>query len=246
MHVRNAVCRVCLLLAFLGLSAGSAGGGSAQHTDVEQINEKVDRLTDLILQMQTDHADEINALKKEIAQLRAGKGANEPAEETDELAALRGLALEQAGGEEQPDKTPEETVFKAAGLSLQKLNPEISASGDFLTYYRKQNDTRKRTDAEIRGLELNIQSYLDPFSYMKATAHISDEGVDVEEVYFTRFSAVAGANLDVGRFRQQFGVVNRWHEDALDQVHYPLALQRIFGDEGLNQTGASLDWTLPT
>jgi hypothetical protein len=80
---------------------------------------------------------------------------------------------------------------------------------------------------------------------MKATTHISDDGVDVEEVYFTRFSAFAGANLDVGRFRQQFGVVNRWHEDALDQVFYPLALQRIFGDEGLNQTGASLDWTLP-
>jgi hypothetical protein len=52
-------------------------------------------------------------------------------------------------------------------------------------------------------------------------------------------------NLDLGRFRQQFGVVNRWHEDALDQVQYPLALRSIFGDEGLYQTGASLEWILP-
>lgn len=80
---------------------------------------------------------------------------------------------------------------------------------------------------------------------MKVTTHISDDGVDVEDAYFTRFTIFENANLDIGRFRQQFGVVNRWHEDALDQVQYPLALQRIFGDEGLNQTGASVEWTLP-
>ncbi len=246
MHIRNTIYFACLLLATLSVCAGSARGGSAQQGDVDELREKVDDLTALIRQMQQDHAHQIDALKEEIGQLRAGQVEDEPEAEMDELAALRGLALEKAGGEAPPEKTAEETVFKAAGLSLQKLNPEISASGDFLTYYRSQNGTRKRTDAEMRGLELNFQSYLDPFSYMKATAHMSDEGVDIEEVYFTRFSAVAGANLDIGRFRQQFGVVNRWHEDALDQVRYPLALQRIFGDEGLNQTGASLDWTLPT
>jgi len=56
---------------------------------------------------------------------------------------------------------------------------------------------------------------------------------------------IENANLDVGRFRQQFGVINRWHTDALDQVEYPLVLQRIFGDEGLAQTGVSVEWTLP-
>ena len=246
MHARNAICFACWLLAALSLTTGLARGGSGQPEDVEELKETVDELTALVRQMQQDHIDQINALKQEIAELRAGQAEATPEAEVDELAALRGLALQEAGGEAPPEKTPEETVFKAAGLSLQKLNPEISASGDFLTYYRSQNGTRKRTDAEMRGLELNIQSYLDPFSYMKATAHMSDEGVDIEEVYFTRFSAIGGANLDIGRFRQSFGVVNRWHEDALDQVAYPLALQRIFGDEGLNQTGASLDWTLPT
>jgi len=245
MHARHAICLTCLFLATSGFGAGSASGGSSQPEDVKELRKAVDDLTAFMRQTQQDHADQINALKEEIAHLRAGQAEETPAEAVDELAALRGLALAEAGGEEQPEKTPEETVFKAAGLSLQQLNPEISASGDFLVNYHKQNETRKRTDAEIRGLELNFQSYLDPFSYMKATAHISDAGVDVEEVYFTRFSAVAGANLDIGRFRQQFGVVNRWHEDALDQVHYPMAIQRIFGDEGLNQTGASLDWTLP-
>ena len=66
-----------------------------------------------------------------------------------------------------------------------------------------------------------------------------------EEIYFTRFSMFENVILDPGMFRQQFGVVNRWHEDALGQVQYPLALQQIFGEGGLYQTGASLEWTLP-
>ncbi len=237
---------VVLAVATLVMTLNPAVRGRSQQDDLAAVQKRVDELTTLIHQMQQQHEQEINALKQELDRLRGGLADEERAGATDELAALRELALDEAGGEQEAAKAPEETVFKAAGLSLQKLNPEISASGDFLTYYRHQDGTRKRGDAEIRGLELNIQSYLDPFSYMKATAHVCDEGVHVEEVYFTRFSAVGGANLDVGRFRQPFGVVNRWHGDALDQVNYPLALQRIFGEEGLNQTGASLDWTLPT
>jgi len=242
---------ICLLVAcwLATITAGNplaAAGQQGQGSELEQLQQQVSELTQLIKQMQEQHDKEMASLRAEIEKLRQAPGEAEEAEPADEMALLRELAQQQAGGEAEPEKAPEETVFKAAGLSLQKLNPEISAAGDFLTYYRDQKGVRKRTDAEIRGLELNVQSYLDPFSYMKATAHMSDEGVHIEEVYFTRFSAFAGANLDVGRFRQQFGVVNRWHEDALDQVQYPMALRRIFGDEGLGQTGASLDWTLPT
>jgi len=241
---------MCLLMVGL-LATVTAGNrsGAAQRQDqgpeLQQLQQQVNELTQLIKQMQEQHDKEMASLKAEIEKLQQAPGKPGEPEPADELALLQELAREQAGGVAEPEKAPEETVFKAAGLSLQKLNPEISAAGDFLVYYHDQSGTRKRTDAEVRGLELNIQSYLDPFSYMKATAHMSDEGVHIEEVYFTRFSAIAGANLDVGRFRQQFGVVNRWHEDALDQVQYPLALRRIFGDEGLGQTGASLDWTLP-
>ena len=242
---RNGCARICLPVILLVIALSPAASGQSQPDDLAAMQKQVDDLTTLIRQMQQQHEREIDALKEELDHLRDSHDTEAEAE-TDELAALRELALDEAGGEKEPEKTPEETVFKAAGLSLQKLNPEISAAGDLLVYYHDQDGTRKRSDAEIRGLELNFQSYLDPFSYMKATAHISDEHVDIEELYFTRFSAVAGANLDLGRFRQSFGVVNRWHEDALDQVQYPLALQRIFGDEGLNQTGASLDWTLPT
>jgi hypothetical protein len=244
MQIRKTICVLCLFTA-IGLSNISfAQNKVTEEDELTELRRQILELKQQMNEIKGVHESQINALEERIKELGERPEADEQAGAEDEMARLRALA-ESAAGEKKEQKTPEETVYKFGGLSLQQLNPEISASGDFVTHYRHQRQTRERTDAEIRGLELNFQSYLDPFSRMKATTHISDEGVDVEEVYFTRFSMFENANLDVGRFRQQFGVVNRWHEDALDQIQYPLALRRIFGDEGLNQTGASIEWTLP-
>lgn len=224
--------------------------------EVEQLKSQLDEMRRLLEQMQRDHRgqqEQIARLKGEIEALQDQAGASKPVEAAagqapavnDDVARLRALA-EGLAGPKKEEKPPEEVVYKSRGLSLQQLNPEISVSGDLIVYYRDQDGTRQRTDAFLRGLELNFQSYLDPFSKLKATAHVHDDGeVHLEEAYYTHFTLIEGATLDLGRFRQQFGIVNRWHEDALDQIQYPLALQRIFGEEGLSQTGASVDWSLP-
>jgi hypothetical protein len=234
-----------LLVCTMAISAvcfGSIQDSNDRDNELSELKALVLKMQQQMSEMQETQKKEIGALKAEIAELR--KGA-EQVQAEDEGAALRQLAQSLVGEEQEPAKTPEETVFKSGQLSLQKLNPEISVSGDFIAHYGRRDDARRRADAFMRGLELNFQSYLDPFSRMKAVTHISEEGIDVEEAYFTRFSVLKNANLDIGKFRQQFGVVNRWHEDALDQVQYPLTLRSILGDEGLAQTGASLDWTLP-
>jgi len=244
MHKIKIICVLCLFIA-VGLSNISfARNKETEEDELAELRRQILELKQQMNEMNGEHEKQIDMLKEEIARLQEPAGVTEESEAEDEMARLRALA-ESAAGEKKEQKAPEETVYKFGGLSLQQLNPEISVSGDFITHYRDRAETRKRTDAEIRGVELNFQSYLDPFSRLKVTTHISDDGIDAEEVYFTRFSIFENANLDLGRFRQQFGVVNRWHEDALDQVHYPLVLQRIFGEEGLNQTGASIEWTLP-
>jgi hypothetical protein len=245
MQARKIICVLCLFTAVSLSNISFAQDEVAKEDELTELRRQILELKQQMNEMKGEHESQINALEERIKELSEHPVAAEQAGAEDEMARLRALA-EGAAGEKKEQKTPEETVYKFGGLSLQQLNPEISVSGDFLAYYRHQDETRKRTEAFLRGLELNFQSYLDPFSRMKATTHIHDDGeVHMEELYFTRFSVLENANLDIGRFRQQFGLVNRWHEDALDQVQYPLALQRIFGDEGLNQTGASIEWTLP-
>jgi hypothetical protein len=235
-------------------TAGSVEPG--KQGEVQQLENRLDEMTKRIEQMQTEHRDQqeqIARLKEEIKGLqgepsrpgRTGQAVAEPNQAADEMARLRAMA-ESLAGPKKEEKSPGETIYKSRGLSLQQLNPEISVSGDLLAYYRNQKGTRQLTDVFLRALEVNFQSYLDPFSKMKATLEIDREGhLEVEEAYYSHFTLIPGAILDLGRFRQQFGVVNRWHEDALDQVQYPLALRQIFGEEGLHQTGASVEWAFP-
>ncbi len=106
---------------------------------------------------------------------------------------------------------------------------------------------RSQSDFGIRGLDAHIQAYVDPYTRFKSAIEFHEGGeTEIGEAYFTRFGVLPGLNVTFGKFRQQFGVVNRWHKHALDQYDFPLALREIFGDDGLNQTGLSLEWTMPS
>ena len=160
----------------------------------------------------------------------------------DELEAIRRAAAEEAAKETKgEDHSREETIFKSGGLGLQKLNPEISVTGDMLSAWQSGDDMRPDWDTEFRTLAMHFEAYLDPYSRFKAAVPISEEGVELGEAYFTRYGFIGSTNLTLGKFRQQFGVVNRWHKHALDTFDFPLALRKIFGNGGLNQVGLSLE-----
>jgi hypothetical protein len=245
MRVKAMVYMACIFSVIGFAAIGRTQNAGQENVEFEELEKKMLELEREMDKMKREYESEINELTKEVERLSKSTSPTEQAGLEGEAAKLRQLA-ESLAGEKKQEQIPEKTVFKFSGMSLQQLNPEISVSGDFVASYRNQTGNRRRTDATLRGLELNFQSYLDPFSRLKATTHIHSDGeVHLEEAYFTRFSVLNNANVDVGKFRQQFGVVNRWHLDAFDQVEYPLALRMIFGEEGLSQTGASLEWTLP-
>jgi len=165
------------------------------------------------------------------------------AEEGGEVEALRRAA--RADIVEQTKFEPQEEAFTSGALGLQKLNPEISVTGDMLWSYTDSETTDKKSDFVLRGLGIHAEAYLDPYTRFKAAFSLDEHDVHLGEAYMTRFGIFPNVNLTLGKFRQQFGVVNRWHKHGLDQVDFPLALRQIFGPGGLNQTGGSLDWTMP-
>jgi hypothetical protein len=243
---------ICVLFLFVAVSVSKvslAEDGQAKDAELAKLKQQLVELQRQMNEMKGKHETEINALKEKIKELSEGAGAveKEEAGAEDELAALRALAESEAGGKiEEPKESAEQTKFEFKGLNLSKLNPEISVSGDMVASFTTQDNVRKTTDVNLRSWELNVQSYLDPFSKFKSTVPVDAEGnVEIEEMYFTRYNAFGDINLDLGKFRQQFGVINRWHGDALDQINYPLPLQYILGDDGLYQTGISVDLPLP-
>lgn len=226
----------------------------AQSDDVEALRKE-------IADLRKEYGDRLADLEARLARLEAGGEAQTSAtpetpasSEDDELAALRASADETAGGgpttppTAAPDVVPQSAetapAIAEAGSerNLNQLNPEISMTGDMVGFASSQS----REDFDAREFELNVQSALDPFSVTKWTLSFSpDEGVDIEEGYVSYANLPGGLQLTAGKFRQNFGALNRWHLHALPQIDYPLALQTYFGDEGLAQTGVRAEWLLP-
>jgi hypothetical protein len=152
----------------------------------------------------------------------------------------------------EEEEKPEDRNFLWGALALQKLNPELSFCADFLAgvildgdgkFYAGADD---RSGMPVREVGLNFQHVLDPYSLFKSAINfIPHEGVQLEEVYISWFGFIRSLSFTLGRFRQNFGVLNRWHEHDLDQTGYPLAMDLVLGEDGLVGNGISVKWFLP-
>jgi len=237
--------RVIILIIFL-LASFANIAISRENQDsfkaIEQLNVRILELQQQIIKMQKKHDAEIDALRQQINKL-ADKTGKPKAK--DELTTLRELAKAKAGEEISSEEKSGEADFKARGLGLQALNPEISVTGDFLFSTRQDTTSDQSSDFNFRTLGIHIESWLDPYTRFKAAIPVTENETKLGEGYITLYNVADDLNLTLGKFRQQFGVVNRWHKHGLDQVDFPLALRQIFGNGGLNQSGMSLDWLMP-
>ena len=162
------------------------------------------------------------------------------AQVVDEIAALRAAARTVAP--EQPqDTTPEQHVIRSR--SLNRLNPEISVTGD--TRLKAMRPGPQQDNVDLREFAFGFQSALDPYSNAKIFFSFGEGHVGVEEAYAYWTGVPGGLRLDIGRFRQQAGELNRWHLHAMPESEFPLVIRRFFGDEGLKGDGLGLYWISP-
>jgi hypothetical protein len=226
-----------------GLCPGEAGPTLPQPSG--------DRVTDSL-------AARVGALERRLAALRKTRCAPEktpspaPAESpdsADDLAAIRAAAARAAGqtpgpeGDSTQTRQPEAAPPPAAPRGANLLNPEISATGDVRLVAR---EGRQENNFVAREFEFAFQSALDPYSNTKIFLAASEEGVEIEEGYLYWTGLPGRLRLDLGKFRQQVGDLNRWHAHALPETEYPLVYQRFLAPEGLSGVGISLYTTLPT
>jgi hypothetical protein len=237
------VCICLLMAAFAGV--GVASEQAPEATGPSTMQEDIRTLQELISDLQA----EVSALRARVHQLESGEKAERPAAEAEPTTAEEELdlraAAEAAAAEEIPSEQPAEATFTSGALGLQALNPEISVTGDFISSYRSGSEVDSPFDNNFRNLGLHLESYLDPYSRFKSAAEVHTDEVELGEAYFTRYGLLPNMNLTLGKFRQQFGVVNRWHKHGLDQLDFPLPLRQVFGEGGLNQIGFSSEWQLP-
>ncbi len=232
----------------LAQEAGSSAPGPQPTADrVEQLERTVETLS-----------QQLAEIRKELAELKAER---EAARQKEEMEKLRREAAAEAAKPAPTTASGVDTTTRfVSGTRMQpQLNPEISVTGDLFFV----GGNHQLEEFQARHFELDIQSYLDPYTRLHVvfgyhTPHYEstfgapeDEsgyvpgGWGLGEGYVTWLNLPGSLSLTVGKKRQQFGVLNRWHLHALDQTDLPWVLQESFGDHGLSGTGVSLDWLMP-
>lgn len=168
-----------------------------------------------------------------------------------------------------PLKPVEERTF-----SQSQYIPDISLITDFSYVYRSVEDAELE-HLEIPGIahgiygghshgghvekpanasngfnlnyaELVLSSNVDPYFNMDGVFHFSEEGVDIEEAYFTTTALPAGIRFRGGKMLSAFGRINQQHHHFWDFGDQPLVYQAFLGNHGLNELGAQFQWTAPT
>jgi hypothetical protein len=180
---------------------------------------------------------QIDSLRRLVARLAAERRDTTTA--SGELSALRARARTLVP-EEPSDTTPQE--FALRSRSLNQLNPELSATADVRA--RAFRPGPQRNNVEVREFAISLQAPLDPYTNTKIFASFGHH-VEIEEGYAYWTGLPGGFRLDVGRFRQQAGELNRWHLHALPGTEFPLVITEYFGHHGLVADGVSLYATLP-
>ena len=255
--LQKAPALVVLLLAMVG--SGFPGSVFAEETRTTTEGQTQDELF-----------RQIQQLRERIAELEKKQDpqGEEPADE--ELADLLAEAAELTKDEverEQEIETVRKSAKGGGQRSLQAMNPEISFLGDVAYEYTSGD---MKDGFRLLGAELGLQAALDPYTRFKAflgahqepfvlelghdhdapaaDAHAHAEAISlhVGEMYMEWVALPGRLNLTVGKFRQQYGTLNRWHIHALPTAEIPFALRNTFGPMGLVGLGVDLYWQLPS
>ncbi|MEZ4455260.1 MAG: hypothetical protein R2882_01735 [Gemmatimonadales bacterium] len=150
----------------------------------------------------------------------------------DSLALIRELT----GGAAAP------AAVAQPGPTNPRLLPDVSAVGDLIGDFSKNGSTQEGGQRfSVREVEVAIQAAVDPYFRGDIYLGISDEeGISIEQAFFTTTALGMGLEARLGRFLMPFGKQNTTHRHDLHTIEYPYVLQRFLGPEGLKGTGIYL------
>jgi hypothetical protein len=130
------------------------------------------------------------------------------------------------------------------------VNPDLSVIGQpFLRLTTDPADPgRDRPRLDPGETELVFDAYLNPYAKGYFTLALAEEGMELEEGYFTLLRGLPGdLNLKGGKYRAGFGKLNAAHPHTYPFFERFRVLSTYLpGEEAFNETGISLSERLPS
>ncbi len=197
------------------------------NNEVDKLREEIEMLKGQFEEMKSNYETKINRLETKIGQLQQQTAAVET-------------------------KSSQITQSSQAGLSryFQNFNPDISVIGDFTYHGTDKKDDEQYNQFKMRQVELAFSAPVDPYARADLFLHVEPHGdewnVGLCEGYMTLLNLpIENLQGKIGKFKANFGKVNRLHLHSLPWVDYPNMLTNYFGEEGMSQPGVSASYLIP-
>ncbi|MDO8519825.1 MAG: hypothetical protein Q7T11_06650 [Deltaproteobacteria bacterium] len=132
-----------------------------------------------------------------------------------------------------------------------KLIPDISVIGSIAGgVFRDdpvgdQGPNPARTGFNLQGIELVLQSVIDPYVRGDIFFHFHEDEVEVEEAFVTTLALPWNLQARVGKFLARFGRQNAQHHEKLDFVDYSRNNRHFFSPENFRELGVEGSILLP-
>lgn len=215
-----------------------------------------------------DDDDALKELRRQVEALEARLDAAD-AQRRDDAEKIRALEEEldrlKAEAGHGPEAPPSGTARVGVAERLNAFNPRLTVIGNGLLrvddrkVFVEEDGDRERADDRfrLRETEIDLRAAIDPYADGVVIAALEQDAsgdfeVGVEEGYavikdFPFLEAPPlGLQLKLGRFRSEFGRINRLHTHDLPQSTRPLVVVNFLGEEGHIVDGGSARLLLPS
>lgn len=246
--------KILCLIIFLSMFPIASSPLYSQEVDNQNLDKKKNTAPDKIEQLKR----ELKEYQLMMVELKARIAKLEIEKQKLDLQKLLEEAEEATRTETETSAEFETKVFTGHQRQQQSLNPNISVTGDFIGALSNIDETHHHGENHhehedlhgkkfmLREAEFHIVSNLDPFTRAKFFLGIPGNGsLHIGEAYMEWLNLPFNINLKIGKYRSQFGFLNRWHDHGLPQVDRPKALTHFLGDHGLGGIGAGCNILLP-
>ncbi len=259
-----------LFLCLLQMTAPvfAAEDSQALKQEVQELKENVKKLTELI-EKQNERISELEgkkasrSAKQEIKPLPVTEEKQSPklSEKSETVKDESQALLDQVNNATPTPGANTKSVglwrYPTGNSTAAKILPDISVIGSFAGSYFERDPMGDNTGSvgadpastgfTFQELELSLQGVIDPYFRYDAFLSFNQEGVEIEEAYFTTQSGLPkGLQFKGGIMLLPFGRQNPKHLHAWTFADNNLANKYLLGADGLGEVGLQMSYLFPT
>lgn len=201
----------------------------ANANDLKTENQELKEKLDLTLQMLEELKEKYDAMSQKVNK-------------------LYGIVIVEKDNNEEIIDSSVQSLTTATHTEHDN-NPQIGVFGTFtgaVIDNPEDNPHNLRDKFRLQGAEFAIQGSIDQYSSAFFNIGFHEGHAELEEGYLMLNCLPGGGKAKFGKFKTDFGKINRYHLHELPQVDYPNVIHAFFGHEGLTEEGIGFTYNLPT